>query len=137
MKARSKLKSAFILAVVGLCVLVMGEAVCRSLEYLTQCSPRSKYIFSKNNISEAKTLGLRHRDFNAYGFRCRNFEFEKAQDEYVIVILGGSVATGAWATKYAVMPAPYIEDQLGKHVWEQHRKKLKVYSLAEAGVVRG
>jgi hypothetical protein len=68
---------------------------------------------------------------NSHGFRSREFGFDKAPDEFVIVVVGGSVATGAWATDYENTPARFIEAHLANVVKKRLGKRLTVYSVAE------
>ena len=70
---------------------------------------------------------------NSHGFRSREFDFEKASDVFSIVILGGSVGTGAWAGEFANTPAAYLETHLQDFIRQKYGKRLQVYCLAESG----
>ncbi len=81
-----------------------------------------------NQVVDTRTPALQ---LNSYGFRSREFEFKKDSSEFVLVLLGGSTATGAYAAQWENVPSVYIENHLKAFIKEKYNKTLKVYSLAE------
>jgi hypothetical protein len=81
-----------------------------------------------NSIPQSKTDVLQ---WNSHGFRSRDFNFNKDSSEFVLVLLGGSTATGAYAAQWENVPSVYIENHLQSYIKEKYNKTLKVYSLAE------
>jgi hypothetical protein len=98
-------------------------------------SPSSELqnIYNQKAITGTKDNVPVSSQLNKYGFRGRELNFTKKIDDYVIVILGGSVATGAWAAKFENTPAIYIETHFKEYVKQKYNKNLVVYSLAESG----
>jgi hypothetical protein len=90
-------------------------------------------IYNQKAIGGIKGNRPVSAQLNSYGFRGQELNFDKQADQYVVVLLGGSVATGAWAAKYENTPAQALETLLQKHIQEKYAKKLVVYSLAESG----
>ncbi len=93
---------------------------------------QTKQMYDPKKLQEVKE-GLQIPQINRYAFRGREFNFEKKEDEFVLIILGGSVASGAWANRFENVPSVYIETHLADFVQKKYNKKLIAYSLAESG----
>jgi hypothetical protein len=73
-------------------------------------------IYNQKSVEGIRSNIPVSAQLNTYGFRGREFNFAKKSDEYVIVVVGGSVATGAWASSFQNAPAQALEVQLSEHI---------------------
>lgn len=116
--------------------LVLLEGIARLAGSPKTNSPSEELqnIYNQKAIEGVKKNLPTSMQLNRYGFRGRELNFKvDTSKTYTIVILGGSVATGAWAAQLENTPAAYLEKNLKDFIRNKYNKDLVVYSLAESG----
>lgn len=89
-------------------------------------------FYQPHRLRQIRETGQGFGQLNNYAFRSRPFDFEKGPDEFRIIIIGGSFATGSWAAEMENTPAAALESALRDPVRELLGKELVVYCLAES-----
>ena len=98
-----------------------------------QPSAELQHIYAPATLRQARLGRAKIPQINRHGFRGPEFSFSKDPGEFRIIVLGGSVATGAYAESFENSPAVALERLLAAPVQQKLGKKLVVYSLAESG----